>query len=183
MEKQRTIIQNERQNLLLDDTSLSDQLLLTDHDSVLANPDLLEKLRESTLFQYDLYWTDHLDYMQQIREGIHLLRLGGQNPLREFQKKANLSFREMCQKIDTGTQETARQILIHPEISLVSLGIKKPSSTWTYMINDNPFGNQLGVMLMSNVGMQVDFLSSLVIGVYGIIEKIKRLKKRDEADV
>jgi hypothetical protein len=51
------------------------------------------------------------------------------------------------------------------------------------MISDNPFGNQLGIMLMSNVGMQVDFLSSLMIGVYGIIEKIKRKKKREEEEV
>lgn len=109
LEKQRTIIQSERQNLLLDDISLSDQLLLTNQDSILINPGLREKLREATLFQYDVCWTDHLDYMQQIREGIHLLRLGGQNPLREFQKKANLSFGEMCQKIDTGTQQTAGQ--------------------------------------------------------------------------
>ena len=30
---------------------------------------------------------------------------------------------------------------------LAALGIKGPSSTWTYLVNDDPFRNQLGMML------------------------------------
>ena len=179
IEKQRTIIQSERQQLLLSETDLVSQLSLTNDktNALLENLDLIAKIRETALFHYDIFWTDHLDYMQQIREGIHLLRLGGQNPLREFHKKANTSFEEMCLKIDSEGQRNVRYILEHPTVTLSELGIKKPSSTWTYMISDNPFGRQLSIMLLSNIGLQVDLFSTLMLGVYGIMEKIKSLRK------
>jgi len=37
---------------------------------------------------------------------------------------------------------------------LDALGIKGPSATWTYLINDNPFENLLGIQLIGNMGMQ-----------------------------
>jgi hypothetical protein len=30
---------------------------------------------------------------------------------------------------------------------LTRIGIKGPSSTWTYLVNDDPFRNQIGAML------------------------------------
>ena len=179
IEKQRKIIQTERQQLLLSETELKDYLVInhSEIDVLDKNHDLVNKLRESTLFQYDIYWTDHLDCMQQIREGIHLLKLGGQNPVREFHKKANKNFLEMCDNIDLEAKRNALTLLKTPNTALTELGIKKPSSTWTFMINDNPFGRQLSIMLLSNVGLQVDLFSGIILGIYGIFEKIKSLKQ------
>jgi hypothetical protein len=48
------------------------------------------------------------------------------------------------------------------------------------MINDNPFGNQLSVMLLdnSNIGLQADPMSNIFLGLYGIVEKVRRSFKK-----
>ena len=35
-------------------------------------------------------------------------------------------------------------------IDLEKEGLQVPSSTWTYLINDNPFGNRLAMLLVGN---------------------------------
>jgi len=178
IEKQRAIIQSERQRWIIEPTTLQNLLLSIKIHGWSGNQELVDKVLESILFQYDMLWAKHLDTMQQTREGIHLLRLGGQNPLREFQKKANTGFIEMCLEIDAEIQIITQQILNNPNVCLSDLGIKKPSSTWTYMINDNPFGRQLSIMLLSNVGLQVDIFSAIILGIYGMIKKIKGAPKK-----
>ena len=32
-------------------------------------------------------------------------------------------------------------------LDLTAIGMKGPSSTWTYLVNDDPFKNQIGAML------------------------------------
>ena len=156
IEKQRIIIQNER-------------------EIALENKELGQNVRESILFQYDKFWSLHLDYLSEIKEGIHLLRLGGENPLREFQKKAELAFIEMCDNLDIEIQKIIEYFDQNPNSEISTLGIKKPSSTWTYIINDNPFGNQLGLMLLagSNIGFQVDFISLIILFFYRLFKTKK----------
>ena len=42
---------------------------------------------------------------------------------------------------------------INPDLR--SMGINAPSSTWTYLINDNPFEKILSIQLAGNIGLQV----------------------------
>jgi hypothetical protein len=35
------------------------------------------------------------------------------------------------------------------------LGLRAPSATWTYLINDNPFEHNLGMQLIGDAGMQI----------------------------
>jgi len=156
IEKQRIIIQNER-------------------EITLENKNLGENVKEAILIQYDKFWSLHLDYLSEIKEGIHLLRLGGENPLREFQKKAELAFIEMCDNLDNEVQKIIEYFDKNPYDEISTLGIKKPSSTWTYIINDNPFGNRLGLMLLdnSNIGFQVDFISLIALFFYSLFKPKK----------
>jgi len=158
VEKQRIIIENERENALL-------------------NKELSDKLREAILFQYDKQWALHLDYLSELKEGIHLLRLGGLNPLREFQKKADDAFMQMCETLDKEIELLITIFNDNPVVDLSALGIRKPSSTWTYIINDYPFGNPLGLMLTdnANTGYQVDLLSLIILFFFKIFKKKKKV--------
>jgi preprotein translocase subunit SecA len=62
---------------------------------------------------------------------------------------------------------------------LDDLESKRPSSTWTYVVNDNPFKNQLGLFLgnNSNIGFQVDGLSAAILFVMGVIRKFGKRNK------
>ncbi|NQU85951.1 MAG: hypothetical protein HQ541_09340 [Mariniphaga sp.] len=138
----------------------------------------LPLVKDLALFQYDKHWATHLDYLSEIREGIHLLRLGGQNPLREYQKMADKKFQSTFSEIDTEIQNYLNLIFDKNAADLSELGIKKPSSTWTYIINDYSFGNRLGLMLLdsANIGMQVNPGALLIISLaklFGLFKKQK----------
>lgn len=163
IEKQRIIIQKERE-ITLSDLQIN------------------EKVKEAILFQYDKFWALHLDYLSELKEGIHLLRIGGLNPLREFQKKADDAFKEMCDNLDKEIEKIINYLEHNPDSNLSLLGIKKPSSTWTYVINDYPFGNQLGSFLSdnSNIGFQVDLISLTILFFYKIFKKKNNIHNSQE---
>ncbi|ANK37976.1 preprotein translocase subunit SecA [Staphylococcus sp. AntiMn-1] len=48
----------------------------------------------------DLHWTDHIDTMDQLRQGIHLRSYGQQNPLRDYQNEGHQLFDTMMQNIE-----------------------------------------------------------------------------------
>ena len=139
IEKQRKIIHHERQ-AFLGDTAVIEKLNSTS-GSPLAKYDsqIINKARNIILFQYDKYWSQHIDYVSEVKEGIHLLRYGRLNPLREFQKYTDSNFEEICYRIDSDLQEGIEHLLKNVHINLADMGIRKPSSTWTYIVNDNPF--------------------------------------------
>jgi preprotein translocase subunit SecA len=88
----------------------------------------------------DAAWRDHLAFVADLRDGIHLVRLGGDDPLARFHVLAGEAYRRMTADLDARIAgETADAA--GPE------GMPVPSSTWTYLVNDDPFRDQLGSQL------------------------------------
>ena len=50
-------------------------------------------------------WTDHIDTMDQLRQGIHLRSYGQQNPLRDYQNEGHKLFDMMMQGIEEDTSK------------------------------------------------------------------------------
>ncbi|OMG44816.1 preprotein translocase subunit SecA, partial [Paenibacillus macerans] len=48
----------------------------------------------------DTHWTDHIDTMDQLRQGIHLRSYAQQNPLRDYQNEGHELFDIMMQNIE-----------------------------------------------------------------------------------
>jgi preprotein translocase subunit SecA len=100
----------------------------------------LEKIcRLIMLYHLDRGWADHLAYMADIRESIHLRALGNQTPIDEFHRMAVDAFASLAaDAIEAAQQtfETAASIEDEPGIDLSKLA--RPTSTWTYMVHDNP---------------------------------------------
>ena len=124
---------------------------------------VLEKVeKQITLFHIDQHWADHLAEIAQIREGIHLVRLNGQNPLDIFQKKVSKALADLLHRIDAQILQSFYSVEISEDgIDLEREGFKGPSSTWTYLINDNPFKDTLELLLMGNVGFAAAAVSPL----------------------
>jgi preprotein translocase subunit SecA len=109
--------------------------------------------RQASLFHIDRLWCEHLRAIADLREGIHLLRVGGRDPLTEFLHRVVDFFHEMQRRIDEDLVRTLRDATITERgIDLEKEGLEAPSSTWTYLINDDPFRDQLGVQLAGNTG-------------------------------
>ena len=56
----------------------------------------------------DTKWMDHIDQMDQLRQGIHLRAYGQNDPLREYQMEGFAMFESMIESIE---EETARYIM------------------------------------------------------------------------
>ena len=94
------------------------------------------------LYHLDRAWADHLAFLSDIRESIHLRALGRQNPLDEFHRMAVDAFASLAaDAIEAAQQtfETAPSIEDEPGVDLSKLA--RPTSTWTYMVHDNPLSD------------------------------------------
>jgi preprotein translocase subunit SecA len=89
------------------------------------------------LFFIDKFWAEHLVYVSYIREGIHLESLAKLNPIDEFHARIIQAFEQIPAEIE---KETSRMLARLGDSNDPSewkrLGLQSPSSTWTYMIND-----------------------------------------------
>jgi preprotein translocase subunit SecA len=98
--------------------------------------------RRATLFYLDRLWSDHLAWVQDTRDSIHLVHLGAREPLDEFLKWATDEFFSMEKRLDAAVvSEMALIIRKNGPIDLELERLRGPSSTWTYLVNDaNQFG-------------------------------------------
>ena len=142
--QQRAIIV-ERRNTLLSTAAAREELRdlsperyaeLSEH---LTEDDLERISRNIMLYHLDRGWADHLAYLADIRESIHLRALGRQNPLDEFHRLAVDAFTNLAADAIEASQqtfETADVDVDEPGLDLSKLA--RPTSTWTYMVHDNP---------------------------------------------
>lgn len=134
------------------------------------------KLRQLVLLLYDKYWAIHLDFLTQTREGIYIVQLGGQHPLREFRRMADERFQEMLVALDKEIGEKVEVVIKSPQVDLSALGLQRPDATWTYIVHDNPFGNQLALLLLdnSNIGFTADPISAIILFFHALFKKTSR---------
>ena len=95
-----------------------------------------------TMLVLDRRWSDHLRLIEDIREGIHLQRYGGRDPLTEFQRQIIDAYASMMEGWrDEVVDAFGRLRSEGGRIDLERLGLRGPASTWTYLVNDNPFAS------------------------------------------
>ena len=70
------------------------------YEFLLGDEKLNDICRYISLYYIDQQWSQYLTEITDIREGIHLRRIGGQVPLIEFQKLAIDMFDELLKKLD-----------------------------------------------------------------------------------
>jgi preprotein translocase subunit SecA len=147
VEEQRKIIHQKRHEVLLQGPSLHLLAAQTPQrfsrlHTVLGERVLRNAVKQIMLFHIDQCWAEYLAQIDHIREGIHLFSAGGQNPLDEFHKIVAVRFQKLLQKIDDEIIKTFKSIEITEDgIDMAKEGLVGPTSTWTYLINDNPFGD------------------------------------------
>jgi preprotein translocase subunit SecA len=98
--------------------------------------------RQIMLYHLDRGWADHLAYLADIRESIHLRALGRQNPLDEFHRLAVDAFASLATDAIEAAQQTFETANVLEEEQGLDLSkLARPTSTWTYMVNDNPLSD------------------------------------------
>jgi preprotein translocase subunit SecA len=103
--------------------------------------DLERRLRLQAI---DAAWSEHLETVSEIRDGIHLMELGGLSPLNEFHKQAKSAFEEALDSIEERLLEGFDGVVMTAEPpDLSALGLLGPASTWTYLVDDHAISNPL----------------------------------------
>lgn len=121
VEEQRRIHQLQRETVLHNDDSMS----------------AAEKY--ARLYHIDRSWSDHLAYVSYIREGIHLESLANRNPVDEFHHRIIHAFEQLPDKIEKETAKSLSKLNAkdsQDQIDWEKEGLKVPSRTWTYIIQD-----------------------------------------------
>ncbi|WP_020419699.1 accessory Sec system translocase SecA2 [Amycolatopsis sp. ATCC 39116] len=96
--------------------------------------------REIMLYHLDQMWSDHLAFLTDVRESIHLRALARETPLDEFHRIAIPEFRKIVPAIKERSAETLADAEIGDDgIDLAASGVRRASSTWTYLVHDAPF--------------------------------------------
>jgi preprotein translocase subunit SecA len=101
-----------------------------------------------TLHGIDRAWRDHLAGVADVREGIHLVSLGGRDPLTHFTRQVTAAFEGVGDQIEESVLDAVEHVHVTGGgADLAALDLKGPSSTWTYLVNDDPFRDRIGRML------------------------------------
>jgi preprotein translocase subunit SecA len=185
IERQRQIL-FEKRNRLLQGNHAVDFFKTNAHDDFvvlekkLVAEELVAFCKRISLWCLDGRWSEYLAEVTDIREGIHLRRIGGQNPLFEFHKIVIDLFDTLQNDIEESMLRMIHNAAMSPDkagISGADSPMKSPSSTWTYTINDNPFDPMLEIQLGSSVGVSA-WAAMLwpLMAVYFIVKKMKRGK-------
>ncbi len=146
VETQRQHIQSWRQNIL---DGLIPLNLISEHRpkrtktvrALVGDEGLSLIERRLTLIAIDRAWSDHLEEVGRIRDGIHVVGVAGKNPLAEFWREAGEAFGRLRPEIDSRVVELFDRITVTEKgVDWQREGLLGPSSTWTYQVNDSPFG-------------------------------------------
>jgi preprotein translocase subunit SecA len=107
-----------------------------------------------TVFALDRAWAEHLALIDDVREGIHLQRYGGREPIVEFHRQIVAAFGELMTRVTDDAVGIFERLEVRDgRIDLEAAGVAGSSSTWTYLVNDNPFSTfGLSLVASRNVG-------------------------------
>lgn len=98
-------------------------------------------VRNIALHTIDDAWTSHLAFLNDVREGINLRVLAGQDPVQEFHLMALREFDGFFEKVRQHVCELVASLDVDDqEDAAEQLGLRRPSATWTYMVPSNPMG-------------------------------------------
>lgn len=180
LEQQRQITHRRRQRILLKQVQpdvfsqkLSDRYAKLGRD--IDKEILAEAERQVSLYHINRCWTEYLAYISYVRETVHLYNLGGKVPLDEFNKTAIEAFDNLHKTISGKVVDTLNSINITKEgINLEKEGLEGPSSTWTYLIDDNP--EKLGIM----PGLSNPIIPAVNLPLYITLALYKRHKDKNK---
>jgi preprotein translocase subunit SecA len=145
IEHQRGVLLEHRDELLTTDLAATELAALCgdrwrELDDTINEDVLTEAARQIMLYHLDRCWTEHLAYLTDVRETIHLRALARETPIDEFHRAAIPAFRKIMDEIGERSAETFGTATITDDgVDLADAGLQRPTSTWTYLVHDNPF--------------------------------------------
>ncbi|WP_183784890.1 accessory Sec system translocase SecA2 [Prauserella sediminis] len=136
------------------DAKQLDEARLAELADKLGEEELTTVCRRIMLFHMDQLWADHLAFLNNVRETIHLRAMAREQPLDEFHRVAIPEFHKIRGRVESRSAETLASAEITSDgVDLAAAGVRRPTSTWTYLVQDNPFDSDAEQALKKVRGM------------------------------
>jgi len=168
IEKQRRIVYERRQRFLTGDgrsESLRERVPESYERAckLIGSEAMADLERRLTLYAIDQCWADHLAAVAEVKEGIHLVAVGGLSPIREFHKSVVQSFGHFFDSIVDRVVDKFMTLRITADgVDPDTAGLRGPSSTWTYLVEEEAYKDPLAALLISqsNIGFAIGAAST-----------------------
>ncbi len=152
-----------------------------------AGDDMLRRVEQRvTLLALDRQWSNHLAQMRWNRDRLPLIGLAGKDPLAEFFREAGDEFDRLPSRVEDQAVRTFEQIEVTADgVDWEQDGLLGPSSTWTYLVNDDQFlGNNVLRDLSHRPGAAAWAVVTLgpLLFLWGLRERWMRRRKRAARD-
>ena len=130
----------------------------------------------------DRAWRAHLSFSADLREGIHLVTLGGIDPLSYYTSAMVAAYTALVDRLDRDVLASLSRIAVDgSRLDLAGDDLKGPSSTWTYVINDDPFRNHIARLLTGPGGATIAVYAAAVLTpllvLWGTIDRLRRRRR------
>jgi preprotein translocase subunit SecA len=133
------------------------------------------------LSRLDRFWADHLTLVDDIREGIDLERYAGHDPGLQYIRRVGDAFEEGLRGVVQSLVAVCERSGGDPRaLSTAEWGISRPSSTWTYQIDDAaPVRFNLSAIASSSIGAAALaaaplLILNLVVWLFGALSRLVR---------
>ena len=104
-----------------------------------------------------------------------------------FTTEAIQAFSRIDDAIDEAVLAALAKVrIVDSRVDLSLTGMKAPSATWTYLVNDDPFKSRIGAMLTGPGGATIAMYSAAVLMplliLWGLVENLLRRGVRRRGD-
>jgi len=103
--------------------------------------------------------------------------VGGLDPYQEFLKAVTDSFDQILEVIEEKVIEKSSSIELSSDgVQLEKMGVKAPSSTWTYLVNEHAFTDRLAASLVGgrNIGFAAGAaITGPLLMLWALLQRLK----------
>jgi preprotein translocase subunit SecA len=161
LERQRRIVAQLREEVL-DEGWVYERIALErpHHIDALVNQIGRERLTgqvgAAMVGTIDTKWSRYLAEINEVRDTIHLRRMGGEEPLLVFHRLIVGAFELLLEDIEQSIETLVQGLAcVGGELRMGGERVVVPTATWTYLINDDPMEHAFGLQLVANAGLNV----------------------------
>ena len=117
-------------------------------------------LKKALVANISQKWAGNISQLYEVKDGIHFVSLGGQNPLRAYRIIADNFFKQLKDDLADSVEQIEQAYLRDKGEFAILTQNQEPSSTWTYTVSDKGFNSGLEALMNgnSNIAFQVDLL-------------------------
>lgn len=134
-----------------------------------------------TMLAIDHHWSNYLASMRWNRDSLDLVGLVGKNPLAEFFREAGAEFDRLGPRIEDQVVSAFEQIEVRADgVDWEQEGLLGPSSTWTYLVNDQSLGTNVlrDISNRPGVALWAVLFAGPILFLWGLREHWMRRRKR-----